>query len=145
MRTPAVLQRFKDGVDSRSRPRRSLPALMGGSLDVDQRVGGQHLRAGEDPGAMLLPLVRPSGDKAGARDHEVPRRPTMGGPRPQHSQLELLVRPAGIPREAGGNGEPGEEKRLEISLTSKVQGQIPFFTKKDRRGGREPRTVCITW
>ena len=99
---------------------------MGGSLDVDQRVGGQHLRAGEDPGAMLLPLVRSSGDQAGARDHEVPRRPTMGGPGPQHSQLELLVRPAGIPREAGGNGEPGEEKRLETSLIQRSKTN-PFF------------------
>ena len=133
-RMPQFFKRFKHGVD-RSRPRGSLPVVMGGSLDVDQRIDGQRLRAGEDPGAMLLPLVRPSRDKASARDHEVPRRPTMGGPGSQHSQLELLVRPAGIPREAGGHGEPGEEK-LEIPLIQRLSPSIQEEGSPRKKRGR---------
>ena len=60
---------------------------------------------------MLLPLVRQARDTTGGGDHQASRRAAVGGQRPQQNQLSLLVRSAGVPREARRHGEPGEEER----------------------------------
>ena len=84
---------------------------MGGSLAADQRPDAQPVPAHEDSLSMLLPLVRQARDTTGGGDHQASRRAAVGGQRPQQNQLSLLVRSAGVPREARRHGEPGEEER----------------------------------
>ena len=101
---------------STRRTRRSWASPEESSMAVDQRPDRQLLRDSEDPGALLLPLVRSATTGPQGGGHQIPRRPTMGRQGPQHGQLELLVRSAGAPREARRHGEPGEEKRMEATL-----------------------------
>ena len=93
---------------------------MGSSMAVDQRPDRQRLRDSDDPGALLLPLIRgTTTTRPQDRSDQTPRRTTMGRQGPQQHQLELLVRSAGAPRETRRLGEPGEEERMETPLKAK--------------------------
>ena len=89
---------------------------MGGGLAVDQRPASQPVAAGDEPGVLLLPLVRGSSTTPQSGGHTDSGGTTMGRPRPQHGQFELLIRSAGTPRKAGWHGEPSEKERREVPL-----------------------------